>query len=62
MGTEGKKSDRPHPFFNQVFSQLIDDYKNNRPDLAFNVLKAFKQLEAAEVDPSFFVGILYYFK
>ena len=26
--------------------------KNNKPDLSFNVLKAFKQLEAAEVDPS----------
>ena len=50
-GMEGKKRDRP-PFFNQVFSQLVDDYKNNKPDLAFNVLKAFKQLEAAEVDPS----------
>src|SRR5436190_9309474 len=50
-GMEGKKRDRP-PFFNQVFSQLIDDYKNNKPDLTFNVLKAFKQLEAAEVDPS----------
>ena len=49
---EGKKRDRP-PFFNQVFSQLIDDYKNNnKSDLTFNVLKAFKQLEAAEVDPS----------
>ncbi|MGA9844686.1 MAG: DNA polymerase domain-containing protein, partial [Nitrososphaeraceae archaeon] len=52
-GMEGKKRDRP-PFFNQVFSQLIDDCKNNsRPELTFNVLKAFKQLEAAEVDPSF---------
>jgi hypothetical protein len=49
---EGKKRDRP-PFFNQVFSQLIDDYKNNnKSGLIFNVLKAFKQLEAAEVDPS----------
>jgi hypothetical protein len=55
-GMEGKKRDRPS-FFNQVSSQLIDDYKNNknnnnRTDLAFNVIKAFKQLEAAEVDPS----------
>ena len=51
-GMEGKKRDRP-PFFNQVFSQLIDDYKNNnKPELTFNILKAFKQLEAAEVDPS----------
>jgi DNA polymerase, archaea type len=50
-GMEGKKRDRP-PFFNHVFSQLIEDYKNNKPDLAPNVLKAFKQLEAAEVDPS----------
>jgi hypothetical protein len=48
---EGKKRDRP-PFFNQVFNQLIDNYKNNRPDLTSSVLKAFKQLEAAEVDPS----------
>ena len=50
-GMEGKKRDRP-PFFNQVFRQLIEDYKNNRPDLTSNVLEAFKQLEAAEVDPS----------
>jgi DNA polymerase elongation subunit (family B) len=51
-GMEGKKRDRP-PFFNQVFSQLIDDYKNNnRSGLIFNVLKAFKQLETAEVDPA----------
>jgi hypothetical protein len=51
-GMEGKKRDRL-PFFNQVFSQLIDDYKNNvnKPILVFDVLKAFKQLEAAEVDP-----------
>lgn len=50
---EGKKRDRPL-YFNQVFNQQIDDYKNNtdKPDLTFNVLKAFKQLEAAEVDPS----------
>jgi DNA polymerase elongation subunit (family B) len=49
---EGKKRDRP-PFFNQVFSQLIDDYKNNnKSGLTLNVLKAFKKLEAAEVDPS----------
>jgi DNA polymerase, archaea type len=51
-GMEGKKRDRP-PFFNQVFNQLIDDYKNNdKTGLIFDVLKAFKQLEAAEVDPS----------
>ena len=51
-GMEGKKRDRP-PFFNQVFSQVIDDYKNNnKSDLTCNVLRAFKQLEAAEVDPS----------
>jgi hypothetical protein len=49
---EGKKRDRP-TFFNQVFSQFIDDYKdNNKSGLIFNVLKAFEQLEAAEVDPS----------
>ena len=48
---EGKKRDRP-PFFNQVFSQLIEDYKKNKPDLSLNILKAFKQLEAAEVDPT----------
>lgn len=49
---EGKKRDRP-PFFNQVFSQLIDNYKNNnKSGLVFNVLSASKQLEAAEVDPS----------
>ena len=35
-----------------MFSQLVYDYKNDsRPKLTFNVLKAFKQLEAAEVDP-----------
>jgi DNA polymerase, archaea type len=50
-GMEGKKRDRP-PFFNQVFSRLIGDYRNNKADLSINVLKAFKQLEAAEVDPS----------
>jgi DNA polymerase elongation subunit (family B) len=51
-GMEGKKRDRPS-FFNQVFRQLIDDYKNNdKAGLIFNVLKAFKQLEEAEVDPS----------
>jgi DNA polymerase I len=50
-GMEGKKRDRP-PFFNQVFSQLIEDYRNNELDLSLNVLEAFKQLEAAEVDPS----------
>ena len=49
-GMEGKKRDRP-PFFNQVFSQLIDDYRN-KADLSLNIIKAFKQLEAAEVDPS----------
>jgi len=50
-GMEGKKRDRPS-YFNQVFSQLIEDYRNNEPDLSLNILKAFKQLEAAEVDPS----------
>jgi hypothetical protein len=37
-----------------ILSHLIDDYKNEneKSDLALNVLKAFKQLEAAEVDPS----------
>ncbi|MGB6594463.1 MAG: hypothetical protein WBE68_23430 [Candidatus Nitrosopolaris sp.] len=35
-----------------MFSQLIEDYRNNIPDLSLNILKAFKQLEAAEVDPS----------
>jgi DNA polymerase, archaea type len=52
-GMEGKKRDRPL-FFNQVFRKIIDDYKNNidKLNLTFNVLKAFKQLEAAEVDPS----------
>jgi DNA polymerase elongation subunit (family B) len=50
-GMEGKKRDRP-PFFNQVFSQLIEDYRNNKADLSLNVIEAFKQLEAAEVDPS----------
>jgi len=50
-GMEGKKRDRT-PFFNQVFSQLIEDYRNNEPDLSLNIIKAFKQLEAAEVDPS----------
>lgn len=50
---EGRKRDR-HVYFNQVFNQQIDHYKNNvdKPDLTFNVLKAFKQLEADEVDPS----------
>jgi hypothetical protein len=49
---EGKKRDRP-PFFNQVFNCLIYDYKNNidKSDLVLNILKAFKQLEAAEVNP-----------
>jgi DNA polymerase elongation subunit (family B) len=50
-GMEGKKRDRP-PFFNQVFSQLIEHYRNNEPDLSLNIIKAFKQLEAAEIDPS----------
>jgi DNA polymerase, archaea type len=50
-GMEGKKRDRP-PFFNQVFSQLIEDYRIDKPDLTHNVIEAFKQLEAAEVDPS----------
>jgi DNA polymerase elongation subunit (family B) len=50
-GMEGKKRDRPQ-FFNQVFMQMIEDYKNDKSDLMFNILKAFKQLEAAEVDPS----------
>ncbi|MFY9795992.1 MAG: DNA polymerase domain-containing protein [Candidatus Nitrosopolaris sp.] len=50
-GMEGKKRDRP-PFFNQVFSQLIEDYRNDKPDLSLKVFEAFKQLEAAEVDPS----------
>lgn len=51
-GMEGKKRDRP-PFFNQVFRQLVDDYKNNSgSELTFNILNAFKQLEAAQVDPS----------
>jgi DNA polymerase, archaea type len=49
-GMEGKKRDRP-AFFRQVFGQLIDDYKNNE-DVSINILKAFRQLEAAEVDPS----------
>jgi len=31
-----------------VFSQLIDDYIDNKPNLIFNVLKVFKHLEAAE--------------
>ena len=48
---EGKKRDRL-PFFNQVFLQLIEDYRNNKADLSLNVVEAFKQLEAAEVDPS----------
>jgi DNA polymerase elongation subunit (family B) len=50
-GMEGKKRDRP-PFFNQVFSQLIEDYRNNEADLSLNILKAFKQLEVAGADPS----------
>jgi hypothetical protein len=50
-GMEGKKRDRP-PFFNQTFSQLIEDYRNNKDDLSVNVVKAFKQLETADVDPS----------
>jgi hypothetical protein len=35
-----------------VFVQLIEDYRNNKADLSINVIEAFKQLEAAEVDPS----------
>ena len=35
-GMEGKKRDRP-PFFNQVFSPLIEDYRNNAADLSLNV-------------------------
>jgi hypothetical protein len=31
---------------------LIDDYKNNKSHLPFNIPKAFKQLEEAEDDPS----------
>jgi DNA polymerase elongation subunit (family B) len=50
-GMEGKKRDRP-AFFRRVFVQLVDDYKNNIQDLSFNILKAFRQLEAAEIDPS----------
>jgi DNA polymerase, archaea type len=50
-GMEGKKRDRP-VFFRQVFEQLISDYKNNLEDISVNILKAFRQLEAAEVDPS----------
>jgi DNA polymerase elongation subunit (family B) len=44
-GMEGKKRDRP-PFFNNMFTKLVDDY-NNKADLSVNVVKAFKQLEAA---------------
>jgi DNA polymerase elongation subunit (family B) len=50
-GMEGKKRDRPN-FFNRVFSQLIDDYKNNKPDLSANVINAFQEIESAEVDPT----------
>jgi hypothetical protein len=51
-GYGGQKRDRS-TFFNQVFSQLVDDYKNKSgPELIFNLLKAFKQLEAAQVGPS----------
>jgi DNA polymerase, archaea type len=50
-GMDGKKRDKP-AFFHQVFRQLIDDYKNNVQDLTINTLKAFRQLEAAEVDLS----------
>jgi DNA polymerase, archaea type len=51
-GMEGKKRDKPK-FFNQVFSQLIENYKNiNNEDLIINILNAFQRLEAAEVDPS----------
>jgi DNA polymerase elongation subunit (family B) len=50
-GMEGKKKDRPK-FFNRVFSQIIDDYKNNNPDLSANIINAFHELESAEVDPT----------
>ena len=42
-GMEGKE---------KVFGQLVDDYKNNKPDVDVNEIEAFKRLEAAEVDPS----------
>ena len=50
-GMEGKKRDRP-TFFNQVFMQLINDYKNNNGDLSLSLIKAFQELESAEVDAS----------
>ncbi|HEY7080147.1 MAG TPA: DNA polymerase domain-containing protein [Nitrososphaeraceae archaeon] len=52
-GMEGKKRDRP-PFFKQVFIGLISDYNNNKNknELTVNILKAFRQLEEAEVDPA----------
>ena len=50
-GMEGKKRDKPK-FFNQVFSQVIEDYKNNNKDLAINILKSFQHLESAEINPS----------
>lgn len=38
-GMEGKKRDRP-PFFNLVFSQLVDDYKNNSgPEYLFFIYR-----------------------
>ena len=40
-GMEGKKRDRP-PFFNQVFSQMIEDYRNNKPD-SLIFLECFSQ-------------------
>jgi hypothetical protein len=33
-------------------THLVYDYKNNIQDISINILKAFRQLEAAEVDPS----------
>ena len=51
-GMEGKKRDKPK-FFNQVFPQLIEDYKNNNnKDLDINILKSFQHLESAEINPS----------
>ncbi|MDQ6866321.1 MAG: hypothetical protein M3044_21145 [Thermoproteota archaeon] len=47
---ESKKRDKP-TFSNQVFSQLIDDYKNNKSDLNLSVLSDCT-IRAAEVDPS----------
>lgn len=36
-----------------MFSQLGDDYKNNNKFVCHYILKAFRQIEAAEVDPHF---------